>query len=284
MFIDRLEIANMNVHYFRFPLSYFMERQEALGFRKLVFWGSVPHIWVDQYGCEDVTEIKKMIENSSLKLSAYAARPYNYSLFAPKGSLQGKCSERYYRFCIDTAQKLGTDSICIDLWGALLDGDPAGQYENCLEMLAVLATYAKERNCAIIVGNVSNSCSALFNTLDEVQRMKRDIHMDNLKIALDIGAALDNGEDIRDWLNTFDKDLSMIYLADGRSTGTGYPLGFGCYPVGRILGLLQEYGYGGTVAIKMDREKNELDPAHTDQINISYLDRRLGSASIDIIT
>ena len=114
---DELIIANMNIQYFRYPFSYFLENQVALGFDSFLFWGSVPHIWVDQFGYEDVTELKEMIRKHKVNLLAYAARPYNYSLFAPKGSLQRKYTESYYRFCIDIAQKLETNQICVELWG-----------------------------------------------------------------------------------------------------------------------------------------------------------------------
>jgi len=270
---DELIFANMNVQYFRYPFSYFLENQVALGFDSFIFWGSVPHIWVDQFGYEDVTELKEMIRKHKLKLLAYAARPYNYSLFAPKGSLQRKYTESYYRFCIDIAQKLDTNQICIDLWGALRDGDCTVQYENCLEMLANLCTYAKVCNCTLVVGNVPYANSALINTLDEVQRLKKDLQMNNLKIALDVCTALEKGEEIEDWLNIFEKDLSIVYLADGRNTCSEYPLGYGCYPIAKILWLLKDQRYCGTVSIKMNREKSELNPTRTDKINITYLRR-----------
>lgn len=270
---DELIFANMNVHYFRYPFSYFLEHQVALGFDSFLFWGSVPHIWVDQFGYEDVPELKDLIRKHKVKLLAYATRPYNYSLFAPKGSLQRKHTESYYRFCIDIAQELETDQICIDLWGALRDGDYTVQYENCLEMLANLCTYAKVSNCAIVVGNVSSANSALINTLDEVQRLKNELQMSNLKISLDVCTALENCEIIEDWLNIFEKDLSIIYLADGRNTCSGLPLGYGCYPIAKTLRLLKDQRYRGTVAIKMNREKSELNPTRTDKINITYLRR-----------
>ncbi len=270
---DELRLANMNVHYFRYPFSFFLENQAALGFESIIFWGSVPHLWVDQFGYEDVTTLKEMIKKHRVKLLAYAARPYNYSLFAPMGSLQRKHTESYYRFCIEIAQKLETNQICLDLWGALRDGDYSVQYENCLEMLANLCTYAKGNNCTIVVGNVPNANSALINTLDEVQRLKDDLQMENLKIALDVCTALENGEKIEDWLNIFEKDLSIVYLADGRHTCSGCPLGYGCYPISKILRLLKDQRFSGTVALKMNREQSELNPTRTDRINISYLSR-----------
>lgn len=271
--LDMFDIANMNVHYFRYPFSYFLERQAELGMGSVVLWGSVPHIWVDQYGYEDIDGLYAALCKHDIKLSAYAARPYNYSLFAPEGSQQRQCTQSYYKFCIDIALRLKTNRICIDLWGALRDRDADGQYERCIEMLSGLCAYANERGCTVIVGNAAYKSSALINTLGDVQRLKKDINMNNCGIALDVCTALENGEDIKYWLDSFGKDLCMVYLADGRNNGAGYPLGYGCYPVAKILQLLKERGYSGTVALKMDREMNELNPARTDRINASYITR-----------
>lgn len=270
---DELIFANMNVHYFRYPFSYFLENQAALGFENFIFWASVPHIWIDQFGYEDIAGLRDLVRMHNLKLQAFAAPPYNYSLFAPKGSLQRKHTESYYRHCIEVAQELETNQVCLDLWGALRDGDPVEQYENCLEMLADLCVYAAARHCTLIVGNVSRANSALINSLAEVLRLKNDLHMNNLKIALDVSAALENDEKVEDWLNGFNNDLSIIYLADGRNRGSGFPLGYGCYPIVKILRLLKERKYSGIVAIKMNREKNELNPTRTDEINVAYLRR-----------
>ena len=219
--------------------------------------------------------MRESLAKHGVELLAYAARPYNYSLFAPKGSLQRSCSADYYRFCIDVAQKLNTDRICIDLWGALRDVDPAVQYENCLEMLANLCAYAKDRHCTVVVGNVPTGNSALMNTLAQVRRLKEDIRMDNCEVALDVCAALENGETVEDWLDAFNEHLSVIYLADGRSASAGYPLGHGCYPIASILELLRERQYRGTVAIKMDREKTDRDPVGADRDNVAWLRRHL---------
>ena len=275
--LSNLKLANMNIHYFRYPFSYFLEKQDEQGCKSIVFWGSVPHLWVDQLGCEDTANTAEMLDGLRIKVEAYAARPYNYSLFAPKGSLQRKCTESYYRHCINAAQMLGTNRICIDLWGALRDIDAEVQYENCAEMLKELCEYAKESDCTIIVGNVPFANSAMMNTLSEVKRLWGDVHTDNCGISLDICTAMENGEDIKAWQDTFGDRLTMVYLADGDGAGAGYPLGSGCYPIAEILNILEERKYRGMVAIKMDREKNELDPVGADRVNFEYLKKAINA-------
>lgn len=270
-----LKIASMNVHYFRYPFSYFLEQQRELGFDSFVFWGSVPHIWVDQFGYEDVSTLREALAEHGVKALAYAARPYNYSLFAPKGSMQRSYSADYYRLSIDAARELGMNRICVDLWGALRDAGPAAQYENCLDMLASLCAYAEERSCTVVIGNVPGNSSALMNTLMQVRRLQEDVRMDNCEVALDVCAALESGETVTDWLDAFGQQLSIVYLADGCDAGTGYPLGHGCYPIAEALGLLRERAYRGAIAIKMDREKTDRDPVGADRDNVAWLRRHL---------
>ena len=40
-------LAAMNCHYIKFPLSYFLDRAEAYGFRCIELFGAMPHFFMD---------------------------------------------------------------------------------------------------------------------------------------------------------------------------------------------------------------------------------------------
>lgn len=266
-----LDIANMNLHYFRYPFRFFLEKQRELGEDQIVFWGSVPHLWVDQYGAEDAGPVFAAAAESGVKIRAFAARPYNYSLFAPEGSPQRLHTESYYRRVLELAAASGIPLVAIDLWGALRDGDQEEQYRLCRRMLGDLCARAHSLGLRLAVGNVPYASSAMMNTLPQLRRLAGDIDSPALCVALDLAQAASLQEDVREWHEAFGEALAVIYLSDLRSGGGGYPLGRGCCALQKNLDTLQKLPYRGIVALRMDRVRCEHRPWEADAVNYAYL-------------
>lgn len=268
-----LNFVNMNLHYFRFPFSYFLSAQKAIDVDKIVFWSSVPHLWVDQYGAEDAITVMEQARDSGVEVCAYAVRPYNYSLFYPMGTFQQECTKRYYCRNLEIASQNKISLVGIDLWGALRDIDYERQYTNCIAMLDQLCQVAKGLGCKLVVGNVSPRNSAIMNTLAELQRLVAEVDSDALCIGLDLAEAICQQERIVDWHKAFGQSLKMVYFSDARNGVTGYPLGTGCCALHLVMKELQKLKYGGLLALRMDRERCEQHPKKVDEINYSYIRR-----------
>lgn len=260
-------ISNMNMHYFVYPYCYYLEHQKKLDFDTSVVWGSVPHIWADQFGVED-------IDFNSINPGArlFAARPYNYSLFFSRESVIGAHSLAYYRHLIDFCEKNRFEILGIDLWGALRDEDATKQLKFCVDNLKSLCLYAKDRGIHIMIGCVPFGNSALINSLPELRSLFEQVNEDVLTVSMEYGLAYLNGETVEDWLSAFDSRLSTVYLSDVRANGYGYPLGKGVAPIEKVLTSLDNHGFSGIVALKMDRKRIKgFDPVEIDRINSAYL-------------
>lgn len=264
-------IDNMNEHYFCYPLGTFVHRQRERGESRMVFWASVPHLWVDQYGAEPCEQVFGPIEEAGITIDAIVARPYNYTLFAETDSLAGRHTMAYYRTMVSLTAEQGVSLLALELWGALRDEDREAQYQNCLGMLRELCGYAKSRGVELAVGNVPYSNSAMMNALPEVQRLVGEAGCDNLSVALDSGAAWLQGESLTEWMDAFGGRLRLVYLSDARNDGGGYPLSRGCCAVENELEQLKRRGFSGVAALRMSQDFCREDPAAVDKENIRYL-------------
>lgn len=265
-------IDHTNVHYFRYPLDVFTNRQKQLKRSHIVFWSSVPHLWVDQYGAEPCQPVFDKFLRAGLAVDAIVARPYNYTLFFPEDSLISIHSMAYYRNMIDLAAGQGIPVLGIWLWGALRDGGRESQFQNCCSSLEKLCRYAGEKQVRLTVGNVPYRQSAMMNTLGEVQALVTTAGCGNLEVALDYGTAWLNGESPAQWMHAFGGRLSLVYLSDARNNGSGYPLSKGCCALKREWAQMREMGFSGIAALWMEQDFCRQDPDLVDLENQQYVD------------
>lgn len=252
---DIYRVCNMNVHYFRYPYSYFLEKQLELGVNEIVLWGSVPHIWIDQYGIESVNVVEQT-RLAGIQIAAFAVRPYNYTLFADNKSLLQNYSMKYYKNAIDFAAEKNISLVGIDLWGALRDVEQQKQYSSLVGNLSKLAEYAKEKRVMLCVGNVSHENSAQINSLPEVVRLISDIN--NLHVSLNYACMENQGEKITDWIDTFGDMLEIIYVPSAMD-------GKGCHVFSAdVEEVLAKKDYTGIVAMRRDLECYRNDPFAVD--------------------
>ena len=266
-------IGNTNVPYFRYPYGYFLEKQKLLCVKTVVLWGSVPHIWIDQFGVEPVSVIEDT-RTAGFEIAAFAARPYNYSLFADSETILHKYSMNYYYNTIDFASEKKIPLVGIDLWGALRDLDQTAQYRNCVEALCMLVDYAGKKKVKLYVGNVPYVNSAQMNTLEEVAKLSADVNDTRLQISLEYGMLNYQQESLMDWLEKFADRLAVIYVSDSIKNKIGFIPGTGELSIAEDLEKLRTEHYSGLIVPRLDRDLYEADPFPADQESMRFLNNK----------
>ena len=56
--IKRGQLVNMNQHYRRFSLDYFLDCQQRLGVEQIELWCGAAHFWLDHEGFGDVNALR----------------------------------------------------------------------------------------------------------------------------------------------------------------------------------------------------------------------------------
>ena len=267
---QKYNISNLSVHYFRYPLEFFLKTQKELRFSKISFFGSVPHLWADHFEVEK-NNVVDLFRSYGFEVDEFLSRPYNYTLYEQQDSLLGKYSMDYYSELIDFLSKNRFSKLGIDLWGALRDKEKQTQFDTCVFNIKRLCQYAAEKGIDILVGNIPYKNSAIMNTLSDVKSLLECASEKNLYVGLEYGQMYLQNESIDDWFKTFGEKIRMIYLSDVRKNQFGYPLGKGVSPIADTLDYLRQNSFEGSIVLKMDRDLNEQNPVVTDQINRNYL-------------
>ena len=117
--IRRDQLVNMNQHYRRFSLDYFLDCQQKLGFRQIELWCGASHFWLDHTGYDDVSVLKGKLKDHGVKVVSITAPSMAYQYqYAAQDREQLEYSFRYFSNAIHLAAELGADRVVVNSgWG-----------------------------------------------------------------------------------------------------------------------------------------------------------------------
>lgn len=78
MGIRRSQLVNMNQHYRRFSLDYFLDCQQRLGIRQIELWCGASHFWLDHEGTGDVPALKQKLREHDVRVVSVTAPSIAY--------------------------------------------------------------------------------------------------------------------------------------------------------------------------------------------------------------
>lgn len=86
MGILRSQLVNMNQHYRRFSLDYFLDCQQRLGIRQIELWCGASHFWLDHEGTGDVPALKQKLLDHDVRVVSVTAPASPTSISTPRRS------------------------------------------------------------------------------------------------------------------------------------------------------------------------------------------------------
>ena len=78
MGIKRKQLVNMNQHYRRFSLDYFLDCQQRLGIDQIELWCGGAHFWMDHEGTGDVPTLRRKLRDHGIQVVSVTAPSIAY--------------------------------------------------------------------------------------------------------------------------------------------------------------------------------------------------------------
>ena len=76
--IKRGQLVNMNQHYRRFSLDYFLDCQQRLGVEQIELWCGAAHFWLDHEGFGDVNALRAKLSAHNVRVVSVTAPSIAY--------------------------------------------------------------------------------------------------------------------------------------------------------------------------------------------------------------
>ena len=263
-------LAAMNCHYIKFPLSYFLDRAEAYGFRCIELFGAMPHFFMDDVDEELVERVKDECRRRSLEIvslcPAQGAYPMNIAI--DEAQIR-KRTVTILKKALHIAGKLGCDTMLVSPGFGYHNQKKEISRAHSRESLKELAKTAEDSGVVIVIEPLTPTTANLVNTSIDASRMIAEVGSEYVKSMMDIGVMNYMGETVDDYFRNLGDDLRYIHFTDG--PGAHVALGDGTFPMAQYLADIERNGYKGVLSFEINDKRYLLNPDEAMEKNIRWL-------------
>ena len=76
--IKRSQLVNMNQHYRRFSMDFFLDCQQRLGIGQIELWCGAAHFWLDHTGYDDISALRAKLRAHGVRVVSVTAPSIAY--------------------------------------------------------------------------------------------------------------------------------------------------------------------------------------------------------------
>lgn len=263
--LRREQVAGMGIHHVYYPFEYFLQCQQELGYKTIEYWLGKPHFLLDDYGYQDVKEVKQKIADHGLRVGAVMPECASYRYFiCAHDEIAQQHSLGYFTNAIKAAGELGAPVLVTSTTGGNWREDPACTFDRAVATLRKLAVVAADNNVTLAIESLPPTESKIVNTLPELQRLLAAVDHPQVKAALNLTAVGMAGETVKQWFEALGKDLCHLHFQDGRPCGY-LAWGDGLHPLPDYIQVLNDYNYEGCLGMKILDRRYYDDPKQADE-------------------
>lgn len=273
--IKRSQLVNMNQHYRRFSLDYFLDCQQRLGFQQVELWCGASHFWLDHTGYDDVSALKAKLRDHNVRVVSLTAPSIAYQYqYASQEPEHLAYSFRYFSNAIRLASELEADRVVVNSgWGYQGEDEPA-MWERCRDHLGRLCQVAQPLGVKLVMESLRDDESNLVYDLERAKQMYQEICHPSLKMMVDNIATGAAGETLEDWFQAFGPDLIHMHFLDG-DPWLHNIWGDGNTSLSQQIEIMDRWNYEGYLVQEVADEHYFSDPFEADRKNLRVLERFL---------
>ena len=273
MKISKERFAVGSFQYFRYPLEYFLDIVQELGFTSIDLWGAAPHFCLDVMSAASVIRKAAEIRRRGLKVFCLTPEQVNYPLnLAAEDEEFREYSLRMVKRAVDAAEAaLECPNVLVTAGCGYFNGNHEEQWKRSRESLADLCEYARRRNIVLLLETLTPPSSNILNTPQQQRQMIEEIGTEQMIPVMDLGQMV-----------SMSQSLEKDYLEEGCLPGHVHlhdvgdalhmALGDGRFPVAEILESLEKSGYKGMYTLECNDARYRKDPAASDRKNLAWLE------------
>ena len=259
--IQRGQLVNMNQHYRRFSLDYFLDCQQRLGVGQIELWCGAAHFWLDHEGYGDVNALRSKLWDHDVRVVSITAPSMAYQY--QYASQEPECLEysfRYFSNAIHLAAEVGADRVVVNSGWGYFGEDEQTMWNRCRDHLGRLCRVAEREGILLVMESL------------RAERMYREIAHPSLKMMVDSIATGAAGEKLEDWFQAFGSDLIHMHFLDG-DPWLHNVWGDGNTALARQIQIMNDHDFTGYLVQEVADEHYFTDPYAADRRNFRVLER-----------
>jgi len=160
--IKRSQLVNMNQHYRRFSMDFFLDCQQRLGIGQIELWCGAAHFWLDHTGYDDVSALRAKLRAHGVRVVSVTAPSIAYQYqYAAQEPAHLEYSFRYFSNAIHLAAELGADRVVVNSGWGYQGEDESAMWNRCRDHLGRLCQVAQPCGVTLVMESLRDDESNL---------------------------------------------------------------------------------------------------------------------------
>lgn len=269
------QISSMNMVYNRYTLDYFLESTVRLGFKSFELWAGYPQFCNYDSNVPKVSEIRRKVEESGLKISCLTGEQAIYAVnMASRDKKIQDASIDYFSTLVRQAGELGIDKYLMSIGWGYYDESQDESWKRGCDAGAKVLRVAEESGVHIVWEVMPNYTTNLINGLETSKRIMHDLDSDYSRLCVDTCAIGVAGETLEPYFKELRDKVYHIHLNDGSPDGW-LTWGDGSQDVNVHLDTLAKYDYTDTISLELGEPSYMIDPEAAVRRGREYLMQHL---------
>ncbi|WP_050184004.1 sugar phosphate isomerase/epimerase family protein [Domibacillus robiginosus] len=264
------QIAGMNEHFKRHPLSMFLDAMVSLEIESIELWAGSPHLYVEDASVQEVEKLRRDIQERGLHLICLTPEQCIYPVnIAAKEPEVRQRSIEYFLKSLEISSALECNMLQIVPGKGYYDESTGEAWKRSRESLEIIAKKAEQMSISVVLEALEKKESNLIPDSLSLKRMLEEIKSPNLKAVVDTCPMAAAGESFTDCFRELGSDIKHVHLADSFHS----VLGEGTLPIYQYLDELTKHNYRGFVTIEIVGRTYVFEPVKAIQKSLAYLDQ-----------
>lgn len=227
-----------------------------LGYDGIDLWGGRPHVYRDDFGPDELAEIRRDLEAAELGVSSLMPAFYHYphSLSNPNPRIVADSID-YMRMCVDNAVVLGAKHVLVVPDMTLIGESRDASLRRFISATAEIADYAAQRDMRLGIELLYSDETDLYISAVAARDTVHRIGRDNVGVVVDCGALHLSKEVPSDVFSTLSDVMLQVHVSDhhGGPTQENLIPGDGTYDFPAFITALGDIGYDGYVSVELSK-------------------------------
>jgi protein FrlC len=255
-----------------YPLDEVIRRLSAMGYDGIEIGCASPHAWPDYLSQERRLEIKRLLQDNHLNVSAMLPAPGGGPGVNPSSPTreEREFTVKHYKDVIRLAHEWECPTVIWVAGWTVFGTARQDAWNYSLEGLTACARYAKDLGITLVVEPTPDD-SNLVETADDALLLAEQSGESNVKVMFDTYHALYRNEVSSDYVYRMKEKLHHIHISDVDRL----PPGQGRCNFDSVLKALKEIDYQGYLSMEVGFNTRKADPDWYAATSIEYLKRKM---------
>lgn len=254
------QISSMNMIYNRYSFAYFLESTAKLGFKTFELWAGYPQFCNYDSSVSKVPEIRRMVEQSGLKISCLTGEQAIYAVnLGTRDPKLRQSSIDYFSTLVRQAGELGVDKYLMSIGWGYYDEPQEESWKRGCDAGAEVLKVAEQSNVKIVWEVMPQYTTNHIYNLETAKRIVKDLDSDYSRLCVDTCAIGVVNESLEPYFQQLRDKIYHIHLNDGSPDGW-LTWGDGTQDVDVHLQILAKYNYTDTISLELGDPSYMRDP------------------------